>query len=109
MDIRFGDHSSFHRAAAGMVGGSAALGLALHPLTPMAALVGGLFGIAVGTAFAYGRPKLRIASAAVAAVPLMVMAPTANATPTSTALALVAGVLAIGLTLGIRGIRGILM
>ena len=37
MDIRFGDHASFHRAAAGMVGGSLPCGLALHPVTPTGA------------------------------------------------------------------------
>ena len=41
-----------------MVGGSAALGLALHPVTPMAPLVGGLLGIATGTAIGYGKPAL---------------------------------------------------
>lgn len=85
-----------------MVGGSAILGLALHPVTPMAPLVGGLFGIALGASFGYGRPKLRIASAAIAAVPLMLI------TPSWPVMALVASVLALGLTVGVRGMRGLL-
>ncbi|MDB4953857.1 MAG: hypothetical protein JWO36_1426 [Myxococcales bacterium] len=84
-----------------MVAGSAILGLALHPVTPMAPLVGGLFGMAVGAGLGYGRPKLRIAAAAIAAVPLILT------TPTWPALALVAGVLSLGLTAGVRGIRGV--
>src|SRR5258706_10965484 len=76
MDVRFDDHASFHRAAAGMVGGSALLGLGLHPVMHLAPLVGGIFGIAAGAAFAYGRPILRVGAAAVATVPLVAMAPT---------------------------------
>jgi hypothetical protein len=102
MDIRFGDHSSFHRAAVGMVGASAILGLALHPVTPLAPLVGGLYGIAVGASFGYGRPMLRIVAAALASLPLMLM------TPSWGAMALVASILALGLTVGVRGTRGLL-
>src|SRR5512134_2209622 len=79
MDIRFGDHPSFHRAAAGMVGASAALGLGLHAIAPTtgalsthaaaAPLVAGLLGIAIGTSIAYGKAKWRIAAAAAATVP----------------------------------------
>jgi hypothetical protein len=75
MDIRFGDHSSFHRAALGMTAGSAILGAALHPLTPLAPLLGGLFGIAVGAAFAYGKPAWRLVAVIAAALPLVVMSP----------------------------------
>jgi hypothetical protein len=35
MDIRFGDHASFHRAAIGMTASSALLGIVIHPLTPL--------------------------------------------------------------------------
>src|SRR5688572_4478701 len=73
MDIRFGDHPSFHRAAAGMVGASAALGLGLHAIVPrtgalaaqapMAPLVAGLLGIAIGTSLAYGKAKWRMGAA----------------------------------------------
>src|ERR1041385_8164077 len=73
MDIRFGDHASFHRAAAGMVGGAATLGLALHPLTPLAPLVGGLLGMAIGTSYAYGKPRWGIAAAGAACAPLFAM------------------------------------
>jgi hypothetical protein len=94
MDLRFDDHASFHRAAAGMVGGSALLGLGLHPVMHLAPLVGGIFGIAAGAAWAYGRPAWRIGAAAVATVPLVVMA------PTWPVLALGAATLGFGLAIG---------
>ncbi|MBA3396704.1 MAG: hypothetical protein H0T89_28995 [Deltaproteobacteria bacterium] len=104
MDIRFSDHASFHRAAAGMVGGAVVSGLALHPITPLAPLVGGLAGLAVGTAWGYGRPTWRVLAAAAAAVPLFVM------TPGWTAMAVVAAVMALGLAMGgkgaVTGVRG---
>jgi hypothetical protein len=102
MNIRFGDHASFHRAALGMTAGSALLGTALHPFTPMAAVFGGLFGIAVGAAFAYGKPVLRLVAAALACLPLLVMS------ATWPALALCAGTLAIGTTISGRGAKGAL-
>src|SRR5512140_2544406 len=66
MDIRFADHPSFQRAAAGMVGGALLFGVALHPVTAMAPLAGGILGIAAGAvvAMAPGWPAL----AAVAAI-----------------------------------------
>ncbi|MBA3465580.1 MAG: hypothetical protein H0T46_36955 [Deltaproteobacteria bacterium] len=103
MDIRFGDHSSFHKAAVGMVGGSLLLGLALHPVTPMAPLAGGILGIAAGAAFAHGKAAWRIAAAGAAVIPLMVM------TPSWPLLAGVASVLALGLSIGgPRGVKGAL-
>ncbi|HEY0190402.1 MAG TPA: hypothetical protein VGC42_04720 [Kofleriaceae bacterium] len=48
MDIRFADHSSFQRAAAGMVGGAVVLGSALHPVTAVAPMIGGGLGIGLG-------------------------------------------------------------
>jgi hypothetical protein len=103
MDIRFGDHASFHRAAAGMVGGSLLAGLALHWATPMAPLVGGLVGMAAGSAWAYGKPGWRFLAAAAASVPLFTMALT---WPT---IALVAAAIALGLAIGgPRGVRGVL-
>jgi hypothetical protein len=103
MDIRFGDHASFHRAAAGMVGGAAATGLALHSVTPLAPLVGGLFGLAIGTAAGYGKTPWRLGAAAIASVPLFVMAPTA---PT---MAAVAATMGLGMALfGVRGARGLI-
>lgn len=68
MDLRFDDHGSFQRAAAGMVGGALLFGAALHPVTPMAPLVGGSLGVGVGVAIGYGRPVWRLALAVVAAV-----------------------------------------
>ncbi len=100
MDLRFGDHASFHRAAVGTVIGAAAAGLALYPVTPMAPLVGGMFGIAIGAAFGYGKTTWRLLAAAAASVPLFVM------TPSWPVLALMACVLGLAVTLGSRGVRG---
>jgi len=103
MEIRFGDHPSFHRAALGMVGGSAALGLALHAIKPgsAGAMVAGLGGIAIGTAIGYGKPAFRIAAAAVACVPLFLM------TKSVTAMSMVAAVMGLGIAaFGLRGVRG---
>jgi hypothetical protein len=98
MDIRFADHPSFQRAAAGMVGGALLFGVALHPVTGMAPLAGGILGIAAGAAIGYGKPAWRIAAALAALVPLLVM------TPTWPMLAGVAAVVALGLAAG--GPRG---
>ncbi|MDQ3364572.1 MAG: hypothetical protein M3680_04005 [Myxococcota bacterium] len=96
MDIRFGDHASFHKAAAGMVGGSLAAGLALGPVTPLAPLVGGLVGMALGASWAYGRPVGRVLAVAAATVPLFVM-------PASwSAMAVVAALMGMGLAIGGR-------
>lgn len=86
-----------------MVGGSAALGLALHPVTPMAPLVAGLGGIAIGTAMGYGKPAFRIGAAVVASVPLFVM------TPSWTSMSIVAATMGIAIAaFGLRGFRGAL-
>jgi hypothetical protein len=110
MDIRFGDHPSFHRAAAGMVGASAALGLGLHAITgtaalatraPMAPVVAGLLGIAIGTSLAYGKAKWRIGAAAAACVPLVAM------TPSWPILAAISALMALAIgAYGLRGMRG---
>jgi hypothetical protein len=107
MDIRFGDHPSFHRAALGMVGGSAALGLALHLVkpgpSPTGALIAGLGGIAIGAAWGYGKPAWRIAAAALACVPLLAM------TTTVTSLSISAAIMGVGVAaFGLRGMRGAL-
>jgi hypothetical protein len=103
MEIRFADHPSFHRAALGMVGGSALLGLALHPFTPMAPLVGGMLGLAIGAAFGYGRAAWRLAAAAAASVALLLVAPTWSL------LAGVASIASLGLAIGgPRGLRGLI-
>src|ERR1700759_778816 len=75
MDIRFADHPSFQRAGAGMVGGALLFGAALHPVSPLAPLAGGILGIAAGAAIAYGRAAWRMAAAGAALVPLFAMAP----------------------------------
>lgn len=103
MDIRFGDHPAFHRAALGMVGGSAALGLALHQIKPgpVGAMIAGLGGIAIGTALGYGKPAWRIATAGLACVPLFVM------TKSVTAMSMVAAIMGVGIAaFGLRGMRG---
>lgn len=100
MDIRFDEHASFHRAAIAMTAGSAIAGIALHPLTPLAPLLGGIFGIAVGAAFGYGKPLLRLVAAALACLPLVLL------TPSWPALALCAVTLALGTTISSRSQRG---
>jgi hypothetical protein len=97
MDIRFVDHPSFHRAAFGMTAGAAILGSALHTATPMAPLVGGLFGIAVGAAFAYGKPAWRLVAAIAACIPLLVLSPSWGS------LAACAGMISLGCAAGVRG------
>ncbi len=108
MDIRFGEHSSFHRAAAGMVGSSAALGLALHPATQMAPFVAGVGGIAIGSAIAYGRPGWRLALGAAACAPLLLIKPS-MATFTTNTVTMASAAALMGLAVaafGLRGIRG---
>src|SRR4051812_4612000 len=101
MDIRFGDHASFHRAAIGMTASSALLGILLHPLTPFAPLLGGIFGIAVGAALGYGKPAWRLIAAALASLPLLLM------TASWPAFASSAGILTLGCSLpAARGVRG---
>jgi len=100
MDIRFGDHASFHRAAAGMVGGSLLAGLALVPVTPLAPLVGGLAGMAIGAAWGYGKSAWRFIAAATAAIPLFTMP------PSWMALAVVAAAMGLGLAVGGRAVNG---
>ena len=103
MDIRFGDHPSFHRSAIGMVGGSLLFGLALHPITPLAPIAGGILGIAAGAAIAHGKAPWRMVAAGCALIPLFVM------TPSWPMLAGVGSLLALGLAInGPRGIRGAL-
>ena len=103
MDIRFGDHASFHKAALGMVGGSLLLGLALHPVTPLAPIAGGILGIAAGAAYAHGKAKWRMAAAGAAIIPLFALS------PSWPMLAGVASMLALGLSIGgPRGIKGAL-
>jgi len=91
MDIRFGDHASFHKATAGMVAGSAVAGLALTPITPLAPFIGGLAGMAIGAAWGYGRSAWRFVAAATAAVPLFAMP------PSWTTIAVVAAAMGLGL------------
>ena len=99
-----------------MVGGAATLGLALHPITPLAPLVGGLFGLAIGTSLGYGKTKWRLAAAAAATVPLVVMSDKliAGTTASQSAmsapiLAAIAAVMGLGLAaFGLRGARGMI-
>jgi hypothetical protein len=107
MDIRFADHSSFQRAAAGMVGSALLFGAALHPVTPLAPLVGGILGIATGAAIAHGRLGWRVAGACAALVPLVLSAsgwPMLAAAAASLALGV-----AVGGPRGVRGLLGVLL
>lgn len=86
-----------------MVGAAAICGLALSPLTPVAPLVGGLAGIAVGASIAYRRPGWRMLAAGTAGL-LVAAAP-----PSWTVLAAAASILGLGLAIsGARGARGAL-
>src|SRR5687768_6406131 len=98
MDIRFADHPSFQRAAAGMVGASLLFGVALHPVTAMAPVAGGILGIAAGAAVAYGKPAWRMVPALAALVALFALPPS---WPTMAAVAAI-----LSLSLAIRGPRG---
>jgi hypothetical protein len=102
MDIRFGDHASFQRAALGMVAGGLVFGAALHPVTAVAPLAGGVLGIAAGAAVVHGNAIWRLAVAGAALVVLWTMAPSAPV------LAGVAGLIALALGIGgPRGLRGL--
>lgn len=106
MDIRFADHPSFQRAAAGMVGSALLFGAALQPLTGLAPILGGALGIAAGATFAYGRPVPRIALGVTAAALLYALLPASW--PALTAVAVVlALVLAVGGPRGLRGLAGV--
>jgi len=86
-----------------MVGGALLFGVALHPVTAMAPLAGGLLGIAAGAAIGYGRPTWRMIPALVALVPLLAL------TPSWGMLAGVAAILSLGLLAGgPRGMRGLI-
>jgi hypothetical protein len=103
MDIRFADHPSFQRAAAGMVVGALLFGAALHPATALAPLAGGLLGIAAGAAIAHGKVGWRLLGAAAALVLLF------GAAPSWPTLAGVAAILSLALAAGgPRGLRGLL-
>ncbi len=109
MDIRFGDHASFHRAAAGMTLGALLAGIAFHFLTGssnVAPLLGGLAGVAAGAAWGYGRPSWRVLAAGLAAIPLFAMA---LQWPALAIAAAAAGLgLAVGGRAGATGLRGAL-
>lgn len=109
MDIRFGDHASFHRAAAGMVGGSLLAGIGFHFIlgaSNIGPLLGGLAGVAAGSAWGYGRPIWRVLAAGLAAIPLFAMA---LQWPALAIVASAAGLgIAVGGASGATGPRGVL-
>ena len=90
-----------------MVGGGLLFGVALHPVTPLAPLAGGILGIAAGGAIAHGRAVWRIAAAA-AALGLMFLGP-ASWPMLAVAAAIVALALAIGGPRGMRGLVGAML
>jgi hypothetical protein len=107
MDIRFADHPSFQRAAAGMVAGALLFGAALHPVTALAPLAGGLLGIAAGAVIAHGRAGWRMLGAAAALVLLFAAAPS---WPTLAGVAAILSLaLAAGGPRGLRGLVGVLL
>jgi hypothetical protein len=90
-----------------MVGGALLFGIALHPVTALAPLAGGILGIAAGAAFAHGKASWRMVAAGLALGPLFVL-------PGSwTTLAAVAAVLSLALAVGgprgLRGLAGVLL
>lgn len=86
-----------------MVGGALLFAAALHPVTPLAPLAGGVLGLAAGASVVHGRAAWRVAAAGAALLPLFLAAPSG---PT---LALVAALVALGLAVGgPRGVRGAL-
>jgi hypothetical protein len=107
MDIRFADHPSFQRAAAGMVGGALLFGAALHAVTPLAPLAGGILGITAGAAIAHGRPGWRMIAAGAALVPLFALPP--SSAMLATVAAIVALAVAVGGPRGLRGLVGVLL
>lgn len=86
-----------------MVGGALLFGAALHPVTAMAPLAGGILGIAAGAVVAHGKAIWRMLAAGAALVPLFVM------TPSWPVLTAVAAILSLALVIGgPRGLRGLL-
>lgn len=85
-----------------MVAGALLFGAALHPVTALAPLAGGILGIAAGAAFAYGSTGWRMLAAAAALVQLFVLPASWGILGTAAAtlsLGLIAG--------GPRGLRGL--
>lgn len=93
-----------------MVGGALVTGIALHSVTPMAPLAGGLVGMAAGATLAYGHGKLRFAAAALALAPLFAISNGwVSSLPTAVPLVVSASLIALGLAAGgPRGLRGAL-
>lgn len=102
MTLRFDDHAAFHRAAIGMTAGAAILGCALAPITPLAPILGGIGGIALGSVLGYGKPVVRLGAAALAAAALFALQ---LGWP---ALVSCAAILALGTMASGRGARGAL-
>ncbi len=90
-----------------MVGGGLLFGVALHPMTAMAPVAGGILGIAAGAAVAYGKPAWRMLAAGAALVPVLAV------TPSWPVLAAVASILSLALAVGgprgLRGLAGVLV
>src|SRR5262249_22725248 len=107
MDTRFADHSSFQRAAAGMVGSALLFGAALHPVPRLAPLVGGILGIATGAAIAHGRLGWRVAAAG-AALAALFLSPSSWPLLAAAAAIVALGV-AVGGPRGVRGLIGVLL
>jgi hypothetical protein len=90
-----------------MVGSALLFGAALHPVTPLAPLAGGILGIATGAAIAHGRVGWRVAAAGAALVALLASGASWPMLAASAA-ALALG-LAVGGPRGVRGLIGVLL
>jgi len=85
-----------------MTCGALGFGLALHPLTPMAAVAGGILGIAAGAGLAHGKLVWRLTVAGSAVFAWLALA------PSWPVLVGISAILAVGLALGgPRGLRGV--
>lgn len=85
------------------MGGALGFGLALHPLTPMAAVAGGTLGIAAGAGLAHGKLVWRVAAAGAGLLLALALG------PSWPVLIGVSAILAVAVALGgPRGLRGLL-
>ncbi len=86
-----------------MVGGALLFGAALHPVTALAPLAGGILGVTAGAVIAHGKPGWRMLGAVAALALLFAL------TPSWPALAAIASILSLALAAsGPRGLRGLL-
>lgn len=90
-----------------MACGALGFGLALHPVTPMAAVAGGILGIAVGAGLAHGKLVWRVAAAGSAVFLGLALGPSWPVLIGISAILAVA--VALGGARGLRGLVGVLV